>query len=572
MGIRDLWEILSPVKQDVLAAEADLIKQTWTVDLAGWVCEADGVKAMQGTVTNAYLRNLFFRAKTLTKRGVKLIFVLDGAIPEMKLCTVYKRLGLQMPTGKPGTSRKRLNAKFNKCSELLDFLNIKWIKADGEAEAVCAALNYYGIADACITNDSDVLLYGAKTVFRQFTCAQKKITYSCYNVESIKEKLGLGRTHLIALGLLLGCDFCEQGVPGVGKVNALKLMALWKDENALEKMKKWNSSKKNLHTGDQQDLVELKICQKALMVDGFPSAEIIGEFLRDRRPTVEKFGRRKCICDLMSAAHVWKSVAFLEKQLKWHRDYALESILPYYTNEMLHQNVASTCKGIFLKRIVAGRTRDKALVYECEWQIDCEDEEAALQITFEDRDEVKKNFPLIVEAFWDAKDLKKKIKKTQKKKKDTKKTVDDLAESLQNIEISKPSVPVLISPPKKIDESSEWKEFESMSPSQFDTALRLCNDEFSDHEIPITISDSENEDDPIILSPLVSDHCSKSYNENDVGSSFDNSNDLFQTPISRKTDEKINKYTADNSESPVFMSLAQRLKCKGGTVTFPKLE
>ena len=41
-----------------------------------------------------------------------------------------------------------------------------WVlQAPGEAEATCAALNRGGCVDACATNDSDVLLFGAETAF-----------------------------------------------------------------------------------------------------------------------------------------------------------------------------------------------------------------------------------------------------------------------------------------------------------------------------------------------------------------------------------------------------------------------
>ena len=35
---------------------------------------------------------------------------------------------------------------------------------------------------------------------------------------------GLTRGDLVGLGLLLGCDYCPQGVPGVGKEGAMKLI------------------------------------------------------------------------------------------------------------------------------------------------------------------------------------------------------------------------------------------------------------------------------------------------------------------------------------------------------------
>ena len=39
----------------------------------------------------------------------------------------------------------------------------------GEAEKACAYLNSIGICDGILTNDSDVFLYGAKCVYRNFT-------------------------------------------------------------------------------------------------------------------------------------------------------------------------------------------------------------------------------------------------------------------------------------------------------------------------------------------------------------------------------------------------------------------
>ena len=40
-------------------------------------------------------RTLLFRIKTLSKHQIKLVFVLDGKIPELKINTVLKRLGTE---------------------------------------------------------------------------------------------------------------------------------------------------------------------------------------------------------------------------------------------------------------------------------------------------------------------------------------------------------------------------------------------------------------------------------------------------------------------------------------------
>lgn len=44
-----------------------------------------------------------------------------------------------------------------------------------------------------------------------------------FNMADIEDQTHLYREHMIALALLIGCDYCPKGVPGVGKTQALKL-------------------------------------------------------------------------------------------------------------------------------------------------------------------------------------------------------------------------------------------------------------------------------------------------------------------------------------------------------------
>lgn len=46
-----------------------------------------------------------------------------------------------------------------------------------------------------------------------------------YAMKDVERTLCMDREKLVALGLLLGCDFVPQGVPGVGRETALKFMA-----------------------------------------------------------------------------------------------------------------------------------------------------------------------------------------------------------------------------------------------------------------------------------------------------------------------------------------------------------
>lgn len=59
------------------------------------------------------------------------------------------------------------------CTEMLDYLGVPWVTAAGEAEAMCAYLDWQGLVDGCITNDGDAFLYGAQTVYRNFNVNSK---------------------------------------------------------------------------------------------------------------------------------------------------------------------------------------------------------------------------------------------------------------------------------------------------------------------------------------------------------------------------------------------------------------
>ena len=54
MGVKDLWTILSPVKDEVPLES--LKGQTVAIDLSVWICETYSIKQMQGVVPKPHLR------------------------------------------------------------------------------------------------------------------------------------------------------------------------------------------------------------------------------------------------------------------------------------------------------------------------------------------------------------------------------------------------------------------------------------------------------------------------------------------------------------------------------------
>jgi len=459
------------------------------------------------------------------KQGIELIFVLDGQIPDIKVKTVVKRLGGNERKNTK-LQRRQLNSKFQKCCKLFDHLNIPWIKASEEAEAICAALNQFNVVDACITNDSDVFLYGAKTVYKNFKASQKKITYTSYNMKHVEEYLGMNRRSLIALGLLLGCDYDEHGISGIGKIQGVKLIESWKGCDALDKMKNWRYQKNSSDYTSSK--LEEKIRNLAMKIDGFPDLALINEFQKSRRDFVEGFKQNKKQIKAFNlcAYNVWEVVSFLVNNLSWVDEYALNTIFPLLT-DMFLRKIDGKLKNIYLEKIVADRIRDKQQVFECIWKINKENSEKVEVITFESRDRLQSFFPEAVSSYWKEKTTKK------NKKKKTKSKVDELLKSLQEMNLSDSSKQAssVTKPHEKIKEDKKRVFFEESD----------SDDNFDDK---IVSSHNLNEDTPLSLQ------------------------DDFNSPIKLNNNSKLDASESDEYQSPVFMTLAERLAKK----RFPKLD
>uniref|UniRef100_A0A8C8Z666 Flap endonuclease GEN homolog 1 n=1 Tax=Prolemur simus TaxID=1328070 RepID=A0A8C8Z666_PROSS len=471
MGVNDLWQILEPVKQHIHLH--DLSGKTIAVDLSLWVCEAQTVKKMIGTVMKPHLRNLFFRISYLMKMDVKLIFVMEGEPPKLKADVINKRNQIRYgPSGKTWsqrTGRSHFKSVLQECLDMLECLGIPWVQAAGEAEAMCAHLNAGGHVDGCLTNDGDAFLYGAQTVYRNFTMNTKDPHVDCYTISSIKSKLGLDRDALVGLAILLGCDYLPKGVPGVGKEQALKLIQILKGQSLLQRFKQWSetscysnpqpqvakkpahcsvcshpgSPKDHEHNGcklcksdkycephdyeyccpcewhrtehDRQlNGVENNIKRKACNCEGFPFHEVIQEFLlnKDKLVKVIRYQRP----DLLLFQR------FTLEKMEWPNHYACEKLLVLLTHYDMTERKLGRRNSDQLQpiRIVRTRMRNGVHCFEIEWEKpehyaieDKQHEESVL--TIEEESLFEAAYPEIVAVYQKQKlEIKKKKQKNMK--------------------------------------------------------------------------------------------------------------------------------------------------------------
>jgi len=92
--------------------------------------------------------------------------------------------------------------------------------APTEAEATASSLVHYGIAEAVISEDSDVLLYDVPMI-RHVTGF--KIPASVIDGKEVRQMMGFSREQFVDLAILSGTDFCET-TPKLGPLTAHKLL------------------------------------------------------------------------------------------------------------------------------------------------------------------------------------------------------------------------------------------------------------------------------------------------------------------------------------------------------------
>ncbi|PSN53095.1 hypothetical protein C0J52_09149 [Blattella germanica] len=229
MGVKNLWLILSPVCERKSLWELE--NKAVAIDLSCWICDSQNV-AENAVQPRMYLRNLFFRTSCLLLLGVKPIFVLEGQAPALKHDAMSQRVQQRFRNKKLSSSSEEETdkSKQNKA------------RNHGVRSRFNSLLKQ--LVNGCITQDGDCFLYGAQTVFRNFTISPHGSTgYSVevYEMNVIEEKLSLSRQKLIALSLLCGCDYNDKGVLGVGKETALKFLEKIEDSHVLERLKQWRT-------------------------------------------------------------------------------------------------------------------------------------------------------------------------------------------------------------------------------------------------------------------------------------------------------------------------------------------
>jgi flap endonuclease-1 len=251
--------LLTPIVVKHTIALADLRGRRLAVDANGELYQflalirlPDGtpLKDSHGRITS-HLSGLFYRTtRLIADVGLQMVFVFDGRPPVEKTAEIGRRRAVRERYEQEAADARRagdLAAAYSKSTmtsrltpemvagakELLRLMGLPTVQAPSEAEAQAAHMARRGDVWAAASKDYDSLLFGAPRLVRFLTItgreflpsqgAFRPITPELIDLQGMLEALGITRSQLIDLGLLVGTDF-HPGIKGIGPKKALALV------------------------------------------------------------------------------------------------------------------------------------------------------------------------------------------------------------------------------------------------------------------------------------------------------------------------------------------------------------
>ena len=175
----------------------------------------------KGDITS-HILGLFNKTIYLLKMKILPIYVFDGKPPDFKAKVIQNRKSVKQRAFKKLEDKlsreeqikyfKRTvsisKTQIEECKELLDLMGIPYVDAPEEADSQCAQLVKNGLADGVLTEDMDILTFGADTIYRNLTSYKKdniKI-----DLKDILSTLDLTYEQFVELCILFGCDYSEK--------------------------------------------------------------------------------------------------------------------------------------------------------------------------------------------------------------------------------------------------------------------------------------------------------------------------------------------------------------------------
>lgn len=239
----------------------------------------NGYDIKNNSIIVTHIHSMLLKLIGLKKYGILAIFVFDGPMPKLKEKTMKKRKLLRKEfkkkyeSAKTETDKKKYfylksditEKEIYDCKELITIFGFPIIQSTGEADKDIACLTKINPNIYAVSEDMDILVFGATKLIRKFTVSKQKNKKMIeINLKKLLTELQFNQRMLVHLAILLGCDYCNASINNeqFGTITSYKMIKKYKyikDPNIYNKIEKYFMS--NCHTN-----LDIKIKEKNVNV------------------------------------------------------------------------------------------------------------------------------------------------------------------------------------------------------------------------------------------------------------------------------------------------------------------
>jgi flap endonuclease-1 len=226
MGIKDLNHFLTSrvSKNGIYKTNIDtLSNKVITIDISIYIYKF--------LAENELMMHMYWMISHFIYHKITPIFIFDGKTPVEKRALVERRrIEKRLATEKYNEllsngdthskeleelRKKTIRLKFadlDNIKLLLNAFGICHMRAEGEADVLCAQLVKLGIAWGCMSDDMDLLLYDCTIILRNFNLYDN--TLMVYDKKIILENLDISNREFLEMVVINGTDYNE-GIPNL---------------------------------------------------------------------------------------------------------------------------------------------------------------------------------------------------------------------------------------------------------------------------------------------------------------------------------------------------------------------